>query len=225
MADGDERRSAARKHLRRFLVPPTLVAKLHGVSDGVRQAGEEGIEPLQVLVEGGRELPEDDLERPQLADPIQKRRQRPFTIAKLLQVGDRARTLEDEVERSGQPAIPPGDHPLEGQPIEGGVDLDGVEPFGVEREALRAFYIFRIERAGPVVVGPTGGANVSAALSAAGHGSPTLQCMEIVAWCVIASRSVTSYAPPSRACFCSSAWLSRRPSDQVYNPIIAAVAT
>ena len=64
------------------------------------------VEPIEVLAERRRELPEDCRERAKLADALPENGQRFLAVDQLLVVGDRPRRLEDQVKTLPKRAVP-----------------------------------------------------------------------------------------------------------------------
>src|SRR5207237_1116420 len=128
-------------------------AELDGVQDLAGKRREETLEPRKVLpVHLGRKLPED---RPQLVPEAQHELEvavEPLPrLLEPLEMGEVAAPLASEEEALGRALSPAVDHGSGRKPVEGGVQLDGIEDLGEAREpALRRYP--RIEQVLPVLV-------------------------------------------------------------------------
>src|SRR5581483_3373366 len=98
---------------------------------------QERIEPRQVLLEIGRQLEQQRAEfRPERAGDPQEITQILLTVAQAGIVRDAFGSLESQPEALRSLLGPPGENLLVGHPIEGVVDLDTRESFGIKRQHL-----------------------------------------------------------------------------------------
>src|SRR3954469_21082235 len=132
------------------------MTELDAVTGGRQQLqrrGEDGV----VAVEIFRQLPEH---RPQLAALAQRLQRLPESLQTLIDppqpfhVGEVTAALYREGEAGRSPLGPALDHLALDQPVEGVVDLDGVEDLGVALEPTRRGNAF-VDAAPPGVIRPT----------------------------------------------------------------------
>ena len=95
----------------------------------------------------------------QRAGRLAQARQAVGDVGELLLVRDAARALERELEPGGRLGGPLAEHLGRGHPVEGVVDLDGVEALGVVREHLRRGELLGVEAALPGRVAEAAGAD------------------------------------------------------------------
>src|SRR6267143_3650536 len=130
---------------------PRRVTELPGAPQVRRELGEEIVQPVEVLLEVGRQLEQD---RPELgaklASRLEKVAQRVVDALEPGDVGDALRCLEHERKARRRGRVPTGDGLRVRHPVEGIVDLDRREPLGVVLEHLRLGEFGGIERPLPL---------------------------------------------------------------------------
>src|SRR5438132_7558774 len=130
---------------------PRRVTELPGAPQVSRELGEEIVQPIQILLEVGRQLEQDGPELgPELARRLEKVAQRIVDVPEPGDVGDALRCFEHEREPRGCGGVPARDGLRVRHAVEGVVDLDRCESLGVILEHLRLGELRGIERPLPL---------------------------------------------------------------------------
>src|SRR6266849_1819839 len=125
---------------------PGRVPELESGAAILRQLAQKISQPAKVLLEEGRHLEQDGPKlRTQLPSRLQEEGDRVAGIVQLAPMGDALGRFEREDECLRNLLGPLGDHRWGRHPVEGVVDLDGVEPGGVEAEHFRGGQVVRKE--------------------------------------------------------------------------------
>lgn len=153
---GAQSRAVAAQDVIDVVGKPRLIAELKGIAMARWQSGKKPVEAVGIGMPARGKLEQD---RPQLAaqrrDGGEEALGAGAWILQLLHVRDISAGLAGEHELLWCPVAPCGDGLLRRQAIESAVDLDRIEPLGVEGQKVLRLGASGINRANPVRVVPS----------------------------------------------------------------------